>query len=176
MTEISEYQQQALDFLNKTGATIEISFLKSGKHFDDDKEDRDIYSITITRGSRKYTFNFGNSTASSGKYVGHKHMCTNRWGKYKFTEQEYKKMNRFETAPSQADVKKNPNFKEPSEYDILACLTKYDPGTLDNFCSEYGYEADSKKADKTYHAVRDEYVALCSLFNDEELGLMSEIQ
>ena len=30
--------------------------------------------------------------------------------------------------------------KRPSEYDILACLEKYDPGSYEDFCSEYGYE------------------------------------
>ena len=28
----------------------------------------------------------------------------------------------------------------PTEYDVLACLTKYDPGNYEDFCSEFGYE------------------------------------
>lgn len=43
----SEFDKQATDFLNKTGATIEIKFSHNGKHFDDDKQSRDIYKITI---------------------------------------------------------------------------------------------------------------------------------
>jgi hypothetical protein len=59
--EISKYKQQAIDFLAKTGAIIEVSFLKHDKHFSDDKETRDIYEITIKRDSRSYKFNFGQS-------------------------------------------------------------------------------------------------------------------
>ena len=29
---------------------------------------------------------------------------------------------------------------EPNEYDILACLEKYDVGTIDDFVQQFGYE------------------------------------
>ena len=65
---------------------------------------------------------------------------------------------------------------EPTAYDVLACLTKYDPGTFDNFCGDYGYEIDSRKAFKIYKAVRREYKNLCLLFSEEQLEQLSEIQ
>ena len=60
---------------------------------------------------------------------------------------------------------------EPTMYDILATLTKYDPETFQNFCSEYGYNTDSIKALKTYKAVQREFNGVNRLFNDilEEL-------
>ncbi len=64
----------------------------------------------------------------------------------------------------------------PSEYDVLACLTKYDPGTFADFCSEYGYDEDSRKAEKTYKSVKDEWLNVCALFSDEELSELQEIQ
>lgn len=64
----------------------------------------------------------------------------------------------------------------PTAYDVLACLTKSDPGTLEDFCNEYGYDLDSKKAEKTYKAVKDEYNNVCMLFSDEEMAELSEIQ
>ena len=70
---------------------------------------------------------------------------------------------------------KNPNFKQPDLYAILCCLTKYDPGTFENFCSEFGYDEDSRKVYKIYQAVKEEYMNMCSLFNDEELELLSLI-
>ena len=30
----------------------------------------------------------------------------------------------------------------PTCYDILACLTKYDPGKYEDFCCEFGYETE----------------------------------
>ena len=61
--------------------------------------------------------------------------------------------------------------KEPTMYDVLACLTKYDPGTFENFCSDYGYDTDSRSAERTYKAVCKEWQAVERLFGDiiEEL-------
>ncbi len=129
------YKKQALDFLEKTGTTLKIEFKRNGKHFDDDKDNRDIYSVTLSRGPRKFTFDFGQSINNSGK-----------------------------------------NRVKPTAYDILTCLTKYDPGTFENFCSEFGYDTDSRKAEKTYKAVVNEYQNIAMLFTDEELEELQEIQ
>ena len=61
--------------------------------------------------------------------------------------------------------------EEPTAYDILACLTKYDPYSFEDFCLEYGYNEDSIKAHKTYKAVQKEYNNVTRLFDDviEEL-------
>lgn len=65
---------------------------------------------------------------------------------------------------------------KPSAYDVLACLTKYDPGTFENFCADYGYDTDSRKAEKVYFAVQNEYAALRRIFTPEQLGQLQEIQ
>jgi len=61
--------------------------------------------------------------------------------------------------------------QDPTMYDVLACLTKYDPGTFENFCSDYGYDTDSRSAERTYKAVCKEWQAVERLFGDiiEEL-------
>ena len=74
-----------------------------------------------------------------------------------------------------AFAKKNEEFKEPSAYDILACLTKYDPGTFKDFCDEYGYSEDSIKALKSYEAVKNEYLNLLTLYNEKEMDLLREM-
>ena len=56
--------------------------------------------------------------------------------------------------------------KKPSLYDIFSCLTKYDPGTFENFCLEYGYNEDSRKAERTYNEVVKEWNAVERLFGD----------
>lgn len=65
----------------------------------------------------------------------------------------------------------NDGTKEPTLYDVLTCLTKYDPETFENFCSEYGYDTDSRSAERTYKAVCKEWAAVERLFSDclEEL-------
>ena len=64
---------------------------------------------------------------------------------------------------------------EPSMYDILACLTKYDTESFDDFCSSYGYDTDSRSAERIYKAVCKEYNAVERLFGDI-LDELSEIQ
>ena len=56
--------------------------------------------------------------------------------------------------------------KEPTMYDILSCLTKYDPETLENFCAEFGYDINSRDSKKTYRAVCKEYEEVEILFGD----------
>jgi len=177
----TDYQKQANDFLMKTGSKLEIEFLKNGKHFPTDKENRDIYRCTLSRGSRIYTFNFGQSLANSGFYytMGRQKINIDR----KYLQPEYSKnlihhikkdsgyafMNN-----GKSDVIHYP--KTPNAYDILSCLTKYDPGSFEDFCSEYGYDEDSRKVEKIYNEVVKEYTQLCTLFTDSEMEEMQEIQ
>lgn len=66
----------------------------------------------------------------------------------------------------------------PTKYDVLACLTKNDVGTLDDFIEDYGYEIkntdDFKRIEKTYKAVVHEYENVVRLFSDC-MGELSEI-
>ena len=64
----------------------------------------------------------------------------------------------------------------PSEYDVLACLEKYDVGTFEDFCSEFGYDEDSRTAERIYIAVIKEYKDLTRIFTAEQMEELSEIQ
>ena len=61
--------------------------------------------------------------------------------------------------------------EEPTIYDVLRCLQKSDVGDFENFCSEFGYDEDSRTAERTYKAVCKEFAAVDRLFSDiiEEL-------
>lgn len=63
------------------------------------------------------------------------------------------------------------NIIHPTAYDVLASITKYDPDTFESFCSEFGYDEDSRTAERTYKAVVKEWNAVERLFSDclEEL-------
>jgi len=150
---MNEYEKQANEFLKETGSKLKIKFLENGKHFDDDKQPRDIYQVSFSRGGRSFMFNFGRSIAESTKI---------------------KRTHSKEKFSLDGICLDNPKRKLRS-YDILACLTCYHPGTFDDFCSEFGYDVDSRTAEKTYSAVLKEYTNLCTLFNAEELEKLSEI-
>lgn len=61
-------------------------------------------------------------------------------------------------------------------YDVLTCLTKDNPGMFSDFCSEYGYEEDSRKAFSTYEDVCEEWKKVSSFFSASEIEEMKEIQ
>ena len=173
----TNYDKQANDFLSLTQTEFKCTFLKHGYHFADDKETRDIYSITLKRGNRFYTFNFGQSLNGSGFY-------------YTKGEQKINLDKKLLTMPKlglHIKLKLDSSFLNngksdiihypvaPSTYDVLSCLQKHDVGTFEDFCSEFGYSNDSISALKTYNACLKEFNSLQALFTDSELELLQEI-
>ena len=64
---------------------------------------------------------------------------------------------------------------QPTEYDILACLQKYDVGSLEDFISEYGYDPEVHNVRQIYDAVCNEYAKICRCFTEEQIEKMWEI-
>lgn len=171
MTEITDYNQQAIDFLTISNTAFSAKYIKTGKYFDDDKEERDIYEITLSSKGRSYTFKFGNSINASGQYILLDSTLKKRFGRPVISSVEYKKLSFYD----KKEVTINKNFKAPTAYDVLACIAKYDPGTLDDFCSEFGYDVDSKKAEKIYNAVKEEWLNIERLFTESEMDILRDI-
>lgn len=120
---MNDYTKQANKFASKYGVKLSvIGEPEYRKYFADDKEQRFVFKLRLTRNKKQYTFTFGQSISEGSK--------------------------------------------EPNLYDVLACLTKYDPYSFEDFCSEYGYDSDSRKAEKVYNAVCKEWVAVERLFGD----------
>ena len=65
---------------------------------------------------------------------------------------------------------------EPTKYNILACLQKYEVGDFNDFCCEFGYEEYTEnnygrlkinsEANKIYNAVKKEYENVQRIFED----------
>lgn len=72
------------------------------------------------------------------------------------------------------------DIRNVNEYDILACLEKYDVGNIDDFVSEFGYEvhkwSDVKRIENIYKAVVRQYKKLCEIFTPEQMERLREIQ
>lgn len=179
----TNYEQNAIDFLNKTGVEFKCEFLKNDFHFSSDKEKRDIYLITLTRGSRSFSFNFGQSIANSGFYYTKGRLKTELDRKY-LAKDYFKgkpiglvgtiKMKDYSFLNNgKSDIIHYP--KAPTAYSVLSCLQKYDVGTFENFCSDFGYDTDSRTAETTYKAVLEEYKNVCILFSDSEIEALQEI-
>ncbi len=169
---MTEYDKQANNFIEKTGTTFKAEYLETSKYFDGDTQDRDIYNITLARGSRSYTFKFGQSINCSGRFW--------KYGQPKRGISQGRRVKGKWSPPyvigEYGSWDKNPNFEVPTPYTVLACMQKYDPGAFSEFCSDFGYDTDSRQAEKTYKAVVDEYNNLKMLYTDDELEEMQEIQ
>jgi hypothetical protein len=197
---MEDYEKKAQDFLSETGTTFKAVFKEYNFHFANEKDKRDIYTITLKRGSRSYSFEFGQSLNDSGfkilqneqeiKYkwfdeltfnqdrdeVKLKNDILRKWNltPIYFSNTKPKQFRKLNNLTLQGNSKlKLP--KEPTAYDVLAGLTKNDPETLNDFCSNYGYDSDSRTAEKIYNAVVKEYDNLKMLFTDEEINKLKDI-
>lgn len=65
--------------------------------------------------------------------------------------------------------------KEPRAYDVLASITKSNPGAYESFCSDFGYNIDSRKAEKTWKLVKREWEKVSAFFTEAEIEELQEI-
>ena len=153
----TDYEKQGTDFLTKHNVTMTAKFLYNGPYFEDEKESRDVYEIILIReGKKPYSFKFGQSIVKSGLTVKR-----NPYGK---------------TIYDQEMIPRKSGRIKPTAYDILTCLQKTEVGTFEDFCSDFGFDTDSRKAEKIYFAVQNEFSSLKKLFTQAELDEMNEIQ
>ncbi len=190
--EKSEYDLQAEKFLKDTNTEFKVEFLKHGKHFEDDTESRDIYKITLTRVGRVFKFDFGQSLDCSGLRLFNSRGERTRHKNFSYPKElrhnpQQKNPTREQQTPKRKFIGwfEKEHFvlrgliydfgKEPTAYDVLASLTTYDPDTFEEFCSSYGYDTDSRKAEKTYKAVLNEWNNIKMLYSDKEIDKLQKI-
>lgn len=167
---LNEYTQQANDFLQKAKAKIKIEFVGAAINQDWDDQKRNLYKVTLTTPRGQYTFNFWDSIRNT-------EICCMTVQKY--AEKRYKirygDLTVQEKIAAQKELKAEQAAAVLDAYDILSVMTKYDPGTFEEFCSEFGYNEDSRTAERIYLAVQKEYTQLTRIFTTEQLEEMQEI-
>lgn len=163
--EESDYSEQGDKFLQATNTKMTVHLIGHDYYFDEDKDTRDIYRVTLDRDGEIMQFRFGQSLNDSG---------------YSLDTPIAYKDKRSGGIYAHKGFRQNVTLirkrKAPNAYDILTCLTKYDPCSFHDFCGDYGYDTDSIKATKIYEAVCKEYRDLRRLFSVNELEVMAEIQ
>ena len=179
---MKEYDKQAMDFLKDTKTEFKAVFLKNDFHFLDDKDKRDIYEITLSRRGREFKFNFGQSIAESGfmlinSNTGKEAIYT--WFKeitYNKDRNRKKLLKDILKIIGSLGCYRLEIGKEPEAYDVLSGLTCSDVGSFEDFCGDYGYDTDSRKAEQIYNAVLNEWNNLKMLYTEDELNKLQEIQ
>lgn len=173
-TEVSTYEQQAIDFLAKHGITFEAKFLRHGSmRWDKEGETRDIYSLVLRRDRHNLSVEFGQSIANSGEWL-----VDDKLPKFRKVFNDKAQAIQYSSrihGGMLGRVKKNPNKKAPTAYCMLTSITKNDPGTLEEFCDEFGYNTDSIRDNETYKAVKEEWFTVRDFFSKDELEELQEI-
>jgi len=186
MTTQIDYQKQGADFLTKHNLEFRVvhighdcpAFCEDAanmKAMDElDKWPRKShihghhYHVTISAKDRgHFTVDFWNSYADEFHNWALKHRTL---GFASISDAPYKLQEMIN-----AEVRKGKNRFEPTPYDVLAAITKSDPGTFEDFCSDFGYDTDSRKAEAVYFAVQKEWTKVRRFFTAEEIEEMQQI-
>lgn len=168
---MNEYIQQATDFLQKANATMKIEYvgLAVNKEWKE-KEKRCLYEITLTSPLGSMYFDFWDSIRNTEIKV----MTLKTYAEKKY-QISFDDLTYTETMQAKKELAAKKKAAIPSAYDVLACLTKYDPGTFEDFCYEFGYDEDSRTAERIYFAVQKEYTQVSRLFTSEQMEELAEI-
>lgn len=158
---MQNYIAQAEDFLTETGTHFEKVLITENANFDGDKPHwkRCKYVATFSRNGKTKSFDF----------TGRVWNCPNSTPIK--TTYDFWKMRQIERRQDKEMIE----AKKINAYDVLSCLTKNDVGSFNDFCSEFGYDTDSRKASDTYLAVQNEYDKVLLLWGDC-LEKLQEIQ
>ena len=170
---MNEYLEQVKNFLNKANAKCEIVYGGISRNENwKEKEKRNWYDVTITTPRGKMTFTFWDSIRNTKIST----MTFEEYAKKKLKYNRVEDMSYGEKVKAKNDLARLKAKAVPNEYDVLACLGKYDVGTFEDFCSEFEYDEDSRTAERIYIAVIKEYKDLTRIFTEKQMEELSEIQ
>lgn len=168
---INEYAERATDFLKKNHVDIRIDFVGLAVNKDwREQEKRNLYTVTLTSPLGSMVFDFWDSIHNTEIQT----MTIDQYVK-KSRKVSYDSLSYTEKFAAQREFRAKQSEAIPTAYDVLACITKYDPGTFEDFCSEFGYDKDSTTASKTYLAVQKEYTRLKKVLTSEQMEELQEI-
>jgi hypothetical protein len=175
---MSEYTEQAERFLKAHNLEFRAMLVGGDcpKFCKDAEAGQDMDKVnTFPRSSHIHGKHY--RCTISGKDRGH--VAFDFWNSYADEEHNF----RISNGPEHRDSKglmawrkiRKEGRRTVSAYDLLACITKYDPGTFKGFCEDFGYSDDSMKAFDVYRAVQEEYSKMRRFFTSAELEEMQEI-
>ena len=159
---MNEYHKQAQEFADKFGVTMETKYLGHYPRLGDYAVAN--FQITLKRNTRSYTFTYSASLHDSWRHQRCESTLTRRDGIP--TKLSTKNWPRTGFITEVGLYTLFPKVPKLTMYDVLACLTKYDPGTHEEFCSDFGYDTDSRKGLEIYIAVQEEWRNVDRLFHD----------
>jgi hypothetical protein len=143
---MNEYQAQAKAFLDSTGTTLHK---KQGRVL----RQADVWGSST---NDLQTIKFTVILRRQGKKVSFPYYCSHK---------DCLAIIAGDTA----------DFESNFAYSFLACLSTVDCANFEEFCANYGYDTDSRKAYSTWREVQEQNDKLARLFTIAELEQLSEI-
>ena len=169
---MTEYEDQAKQFLEGCNATMEIKFIGKDvpSHWLSETKPHNKYQFTITTPKGKYTSYFWDSLRNTevSEMTADNLACK----KYKA---HYDVLRMHERTNVLRELKRLKANAIPTEYDILSCVEKYSYDSFSDFCSEFGYSTDSISARETFLACGEEYAGLRRIFTEEQMEMLRGI-
>lgn len=176
-----DYQKQGTDFLTKHGMEFRVVHIGHDcPSFCEDSDAGKDMDKTNTYPRRSHIHGHHYHVTISAKDRGH--FTIDFWNSYadEFHNWAIGRLPTWEMNFKVRDMVKAERAKSmkpetPRPYDVLTCITKNDPGSFEEFCSDFGYDTDSRRAEQVYFAVQKEWSKARRFFTSEELEEMQEI-
>ncbi len=181
----TDYDKQSQDFLDRANVSFAVVLIGSdcpmfcedkGKGKDLDKVD--TYPRKSHIHGKHYRATFGRVNIDA-QNANHKTgtFTVDYWNSY--ADEEHNKLGspayrNGETGIMFLGSRNKKRTVKP--YDVLTCVQKSDPGTFEDFCADFGYDNDSRKAERVYRAVVEEWRKVRSFFTEAEIEALQEIQ
>lgn len=180
---LSEYDQQAAEFLSRFGLSITLKegtkaaiWTTAGQH----------YVVNLSKTSQAAIDAADEIVTLEGMLAIYQSRAGSAPGAIAEVKSQWKEQAEilkanppirmsFDFWGSQYDKEKG---VQPSAYDILSCVASDSscPDTFKDFCAEFGYDEDSRKAEATFKRCLAFSKKINAFFTEEELEALREIQ
>ncbi len=159
---MNKYEKQAEDFLKSSGVIFyaEKTVPQKSPRWAEDGKHGIHYNITLAKIDTTKQLDF------IGRYQDMIHAIIKEiefsfWGSIHDKEEARHSMRSIS--------------KKPTPYDVLASVY-YPVEDFEDFCASFGYDEDSRKAEKTYKDIIELNKKIESIFTSEQLEKLQEIQ
>jgi hypothetical protein len=179
----SKYDIQAEKFVSDANIKITKTYTGHRKYFDDDKERRSCWHITVTRGDKAFSYDFGQSVMESYEFAGERYLngdfiCP-RFRPLKQGDFKWNQVKDSLSAEIDSQMHQSVRFSKtpPSDYSLLACMSSdsYVSETFEDWCGDFGYDTDSRKALDTFLKCQKISSDINRFFTKSEIEQLREI-
>ena len=144
---MNKYEIQAQKWLKETGSSLKIEFVALDYHFNNDKEKRNIFDVTLSNKKGRYRFQFGNSIGNTYK------------------EDWSGQLMHIKKKPTSYDVLTCLGYYYPSDFDEF----------ISEFGYTFKSEKDYIEVKTIHQKCLDEKRALRKMYSQSELEQLAEI-